>query len=208
MRRLPELHKHQKKNYLHRNMVPVVHMEQPEPETDEQLVKLYRAHGDQQVLAALYTRYTTLVYGTALKYLKDNEAAKDTVMDVYQELVTKLSQHEVANFKSWLYVLTKNHCLMLLRKNKKAITVEFQPNFVQSEDFSHLEDILDKEQQLQKLEKCIGGLQDEQQNTIRLFYLQGKCYNEIMEATGFDWNKVRSLVQNGRRNLKNCMDKP
>jgi RNA polymerase sigma factor (sigma-70 family) len=189
-------------------MVPVVHMEEPQPETDELLLKRFRNSGDQQVLASLYLRYTTLVYGTALKYLKEAEAAKDAVMDVYQELLVKLPQHEVANFKSWLYVVVKNHCLMLLRKSKKAITVEFQPNFMQSEDFSHLDDILDKEQQLQKLEKCIGALQEEQQNTIRLFYLEGKCYNEIMGTTGFDWNKVRSLVQNGRRNLKNCMDKP
>ena len=208
MRLLTGLHKQPKKNYLHHEMIPVVHMEQPEPDTDDVLVKRYRSTGEQQVLATLYMRYATLVYGTALKYLKEPEAAKDAVMDVYQELLRKLQQHEVANFKSWLYVLVKNHCLMLLRKNKKAVTVEFQPNFMQSEDFSHLEDVLEKEQQLQKLEKCIGALQDEQQHTIRLFYLQGKCYNEIMEATGFDWNKVRSLVQNGRRNLKNCMDKP
>jgi hypothetical protein len=37
--------------------------------------------------------------------------------------------------------------------------------------------------------------------------LDGKCYNEIVSQTGMDWNRVRSLVQNGRRNLKICMDK-
>ena len=43
--------------------------------------------------------------------------------------------------------------------------------------------------------------------TIRLFYLENKCHNEITEMTGMDWNRVRSLIQNGRRNLKNCMEK-
>jgi DNA-directed RNA polymerase specialized sigma24 family protein len=77
---------------------------------------------------------------------------------------------------------------------------------MQSEDFSHLDDILEKEKELQKLEDCIKALNPEQKNSIQLFYLQGKCYNEIVAITGHDWNKVRSLVQNGRRNLKNCMD--
>ena len=189
-------------------MVPVKHIKGSAPATDEELLQHYQLTGNQQSLATLYLRYSDLVYGTAMKYLKAHETAKDTVMNIYQELVTKLPTHTVDNFKSWLYVVTKNHCLMRLRKAKKAITVEFNADFMQSEDFGHLDSILDKEKELQKLESCIEALTEEQKNTIRLFYLQGKCYNEIIDETGFDWNKVRSLVQNGRRNLKNCMDKP
>lgn len=204
----PALHNHAKKIYLEPGMVPVVHMENPDPQSDETLLGRFRATGDQQLLATVYLRYTDMVYGTALKYLKEAETAKDTVMNIYQELLVKLPSHEVENFRGWLYVVVKNHCLMLLRKQKKSITVEFQPNFVQSEDFDHLDSVLDKERELQKLEKCIEGLPAEQQNSIRLFYLQNKCYNEIEVITGHDWNKVRSLIQNGRRNLKNCMEKP
>jgi len=189
-------------------VLPVRHIEGSASASDEELLKQYQATGDQQSLATLYLRYTDLVYGTAMKYLKEPETAKDTVMNIYQELVSKLKTHQVDNFKSWLYVVTRNHCLMLLRKDKRTITVEFQPNFMQSEDFDHLDSILDKEKELQKLEQCIEALTEDQKKTIRLFYLDGKCYNEIIDATGFDWNKVRSLVQNGRRNLKNCMDKP
>ena len=189
-------------------MVPVKHIDKAAPASDEELLKQYQSAGDQQLLALLYLRYTDLVYGTAMKYLKERETAKDTVMNIYQELVNKLQTHTVDNFKSWLYVVTKNHCLMLLRKEKKNITIEFQADFMQSEDFTHLDGILDKEKELQKLERCTEALTEEQRNTINLFYLQGKCYNEIIDETGFDWNKVRSLVQNGRRNLKNCMDKP
>jgi RNA polymerase sigma factor (sigma-70 family) len=188
-------------------MAPGQHTRKWSEETDEDLLNAYRITGDQQALAALYLRYTELVYGTAMKYLKDAEQAKDTVMNIYQELVTKLPGHSVDNFKSWLYVVVKNHCLMLLRKGKKAVTVEFQPNFVQSEDFSHLDTVLEKEKNLQLLEACIEGLSDEQKRIIRLFYMEEKCYNEITARTGLDWNKVRSLVQNGRRNLKICMEK-
>ena len=177
------------------------------PSTDEELLLDFKQSGSQDVLAKLYLRYTDLVYGTCLKYLKNAEAAKDAVMNIYEELHQKLPEHEVANFKSWLYVVTKNHCLMQLRKEKKMITLEFQPTIMQSEDFSHLDDVLGREQEFKKLEQCLKRLPAEQKQAIQLFYVENKCYNEIAEQTGMDWNKVRSVIQNGRRNLKICMEK-
>ena len=187
-------------------MIPVKHIEKS-PRSDGELLLAFKETHSQDTLAILYLRYTDLVYGTALKYLKDAEAAKDAVMNIYQELLQKLPLHEVDNFKSWLYVVAKNHCLMQLRKEKKMITVEFTPAVMQSEDFTHLDSVLEKENELKKLEFCIENLPDEQQQSIRLFYLESKCYNEIVDTTGFEWNKVRSLIQNGRRNLKICMEK-
>ena len=175
--------------------------------TDEELLLEFKKSFDQQWLAQLYLRYSDLVYGVCVKYLKDGEAAKDSVMNIYQELVVKLQTHEVENFKSWLYVVAKNHCLMQLRKEKKMMTVEFTSSVMQSEDFTHLDSVLEKEQELKKLESCIDDLPAEQRQSIQLFYLENKCYNEIAESTGYDWNRVRSLIQNGRRNLKICMEK-
>lgn len=188
-------------------MLPAAHIEKISPATDEQLILAYQQTGNQEHLAVLFLRYSDLVYGTALKYVRDADQAKDAVMNIYQELVQKLRSHEVAHFKSWLYVVTKNHCLMWLRKNKKNITIAFQPEFMQSGEDGHLDDLLAKEQQFKKLDNCVKSLQDEQQHTIRLFYLEGKCYKEITALTGFEWDKVRSLIQNGRRNLKKCMEK-
>lgn len=175
--------------------------------TDEDLLATYKLHRQQEVLAELFMRYRDLTYGVCLKYLKDQDTAQDAVMNIYEELVKKLHQHEVANFKSWLYVLAKNHCLMELRRQKKMPTTEFQPEFMQSGDYSHLDNALEeKEARLNSLEGCIEQLNEEQKLSIRLFYLENKCYNEIVEITGMDWNKVRSLIQNGRRNLKICME--
>jgi RNA polymerase sigma-70 factor (ECF subfamily) len=185
-------------------IAPIRHIEKNAD--DATLLKEFQETLNQQSLATLYLRYSDLVFGTCMKYLKNEESSRDAAMNIYQELVQKLPHHVVDNFKSWLYVVTKNHCLMQLRKDKKSVTVEFQPEIVQSEDFSHLDDILEKERHLQTLEKCIGGLHEHQQVSIRMFYLENKCYNEIADATGLEWNKVRSLIQNGRRNLKICME--
>ena len=186
---------------------PVIHIKSIETLSDEALLNAFKESTDQQMLAQLYLRYTDLVYGVCVKYLKDGEAAKDAVMNIYHELLIKLQSHEVENFKGWLYVVAKNHCLIQLRKEKKMVTVEFTPAVMQSEDFTHLDNVLEKENELKKLEFCIENLPDEQKQSIRLFYLENKCYNEIVDTTGFEWNKVRSLIQNGRRNLKICMEK-
>ncbi len=159
------------------------------------------------VLGELYQRYMELVYGVCLKYFKEPERAKDSVMAIFEELVTKLKKHEVENFRAWLHQLAKNHCLMQLRTPKNMKTVEFNAELVQSEENMHLNGVLEKEENFRKLENCLATLAGEQRESIRLFYLEGKSYNEIVDLTGMEWNQVRSLIQNGRRNLKNCMDR-
>lgn len=148
-----------------------------------------------------------LVYGVCLKYFKEPETAKDSVMMIFEELVIKLKKHEVEHFKAWLYQLAKNHCLMKLRTPKNLKTVELNISLVQNEENVHLNGVLEKEEHLDKLEHCINALPEDQKTVIKLFYLEGKCYNEIVETTGYAWDKVRSFIQNGRRNLKICMEK-
>lgn len=168
---------------------------------------LYKESGDMAVLGELYQRYMELVYGVCLKYFKEPERSKDSVMLIFEELVTKLKKHEVDNFRGWLHQLSKNHCLMQLRTPKNMKTVEFKTELVQSEEDVHLNGVLEKEENLRKMEYCLSTLAEEQQESIRLFYLEGKSYNEIVALTGQEWNHIRSLIQNGRRNLKICMDK-
>jgi RNA polymerase sigma-70 factor (ECF subfamily) len=174
---------------------------------DKELVNLFRTSGNMDVLAVLFQRYMDLLYGVCLKYLKQPETAKDAVMQIFEELVAKLPRHEVENFKSWLYTLAKNHCLMQLRTPKNLKTTEFNPDSMQLEEDVHLNGIQLKEENLQKLERCLQTLSTEQKKAVELFYLQNKCYKEIAEATGIEWNKIRSFIQNGRRNLKICMEK-
>ncbi|MFL5747851.1 MAG: RNA polymerase sigma factor [Niastella sp.] len=174
---------------------------------DKELVAVFRTSRNMEVLAVLFQRYMDLLYGVCLKYLKQPETAKDAVMQIFEELVAKLPKHEVDNFKSWLYTLAKNYCLMQLRTPKNLKTTEFNPDSMQLEEEMHLNGIQLREENLQKLERCLETLSTEQKKSVELFYLQNKCYKEIAEETGIEWNKVRSFIQNGRRNLKICMEK-
>jgi RNA polymerase sigma factor (sigma-70 family) len=174
--------------------------------TDRELIDQYKTSGKPEVLGEPYQRYMELVYGVCLKYFKEPEDAKDCVMTIYEELTSKLKKHEVENFKGWLYQLAKNHCLMKLRK-KKIIPVNIDVTTVQSEENLHLSDAFEKEENFRQMEFCLSQLGAEQRQAVELFYLQNKCYKEIAETTGLDVNKVRSFIQNGRRNLKLCMQK-
>jgi len=183
-------------------------------QSDTELVLAYRQSDDLKVLGELYQRYMELVYGVCLKYLKEPELAQDAVMQIFEELVSKLKKHEVENFRGWLHQVAKNYCLMQLRTPKNLKTVALPPLLMQNEEDVHLNGMMsegtswmEKEENLQKLEECIASLADEQRTMIKLFYLDGKCYNEIVEITGMEWNHVRSSIQNGRRNLKLCMEK-
>ena len=174
---------------------------------DSSLIAAYKQNGDLEVLGRLYNKYMHLVFGVCFNYFKDEELSKDAVMQIFEELVVKLKVHEVQNFKSWLHVLTRNHCLMALRKSAKNPTITLEDNFVENGDFVHL-DIEDaKETQLTVMEKCMETLSEEQRKSVDLFYLQEKCYKEVADITGYEKLKVKSNIQNGKRNLKICIEK-
>lgn len=174
---------------------------------DSALLKRYKNSGDLRILGNLFTRYNSLVYGVGLKYLKDRDQAKDAVMQVFEKLIQSLKDHEVENFKSWLYVTTRNHCLMHIRAGKGKFREEISPHLMENELTLHLNEEPELEQNLSKLEKCIDELVDEQKQCVKLFFLKEMCYKEITVSTGFDLNKVKSFIQNGKRNLRLCMER-
>lgn len=174
--------------------------------TDQELLAQYKLSGDVNWAGVLYNRYTSLVYGVCVKYLKDREEAKDAVMQLFEKLTTTLKSHEVAHFKSWLYVTARNHCLMQLRSKKGKYTEEISPLLMESATEVHLEERDEMESNLVKLENCIEKLAHEQKACVKMFFLQQKCYKDITLLTGFDLSKVKSFIQNGKRNLKICME--
>jgi len=175
---------------------------------DEQgLLTDYRKTGNIELLGKLYEQYMPLVFGLCLKYLKDEEKSKDAVMQIFEDLVKKLRVHEVSNFKSWLYTVARNYCLMEIRSSAKHDIITIDENFMESGAFMHptMEDVPDEK--FKVMEKCIESLPFGQREVINLFYLEQKCYKEVSDITGFDLNKVKSYIQNGKRNLKICIEK-
>ncbi len=173
--------------------------------SDQDLLIKYRADGEVEWIGVLFGRYMHLCYGIGLKYFEDKDKAKDAVMDVFEVLIEKCKSHEVQHFKSWLYILMKNFCLMQLRKEKGF--EEKQQNFVMDSKLEmHLLDVNDSELAFQNLQHCLEGLNMEQKRSVELFYFSKMNYKSISDTTGYDIMKVKSYIQNAKRNLKNCME--
>jgi len=171
---------------------------------DESLLAEYRSGGSLDSLSEIYMRYTGLVFGVCLKYLSDREMAKDAVMGIFEEIIVKAKNPDIKNFRPWLYVLSRNYCLMQLRREKK-ISVEPLSDFMEFEEDLHPEK-MELESNLKNLELCKQKLVVEQRLSIELFFERKLCYLEISENTGFSLKEVKSYIQNGKRNLKICIE--
>lgn len=173
--------------------------------TDKELLQLYTEQNDSACFGELYSRFIPKVYGLCLKYLGEKELACDAVMDIYGQISEKVKQYEIANFNTWLYSVAKNHCLQVIRKEKKTIFLKMDDVAVENEAFFTLTDKPQSQEELAALEYCLETLPMEQQKSVTLFYIDNCSYADIVELTGFALSKVKSYIQNGKRNLKSCI---
>ena len=179
------------------------------------LEQFYADHNNEW-LGILLQRYTLLLLGVSMKYLKNEEEAKDSVQQIFLKVIQELQKYKVEYFKSWLYMVAKNHCLMKLREKQGKLTVEITDRFngpeesapdqraLQQDDLTYdlMEDLT-----FQFMNDSLKELNPEQQQCVTLFYLQKKSYQEVSEATGFSMLQVKSYIQNGKRNLKLLIEK-
>ena len=172
--------------------------------TDSELVTEYKKSENRNVMAEIFNRYNHLVYGVCLKYLSNRQLAQDAVLEIFEKLISDLNRHEINNFSSWLYSVSRNHCLMYLRNKKREIPLQENSNsnmwVVQDDD--EMENIKIMDIHLKLLEDALVDLNEPQRQCIDLFYLKSKCYKEIEDITGYSAKQVKTYIQNGKRNLK------
>lgn len=181
----------------------------PEKDTDETLLLRFCEENDLEILGILYNRYMHLVYGVCLKYLKNREESQDAVMQIFEILVREVPKHEIKIFKNWLYGVSKNYCLMKIRKDKsekKNYDTYSSDFFMENTQELHLLDKTEPDYLNNALKSCMETLKEQQRLCVASFYYEEKCYKEISEELNIEIKKVKSFIQNGKRNLKLCMD--
>ena len=174
--------------------------------SDNELLGEYYSAGNNEVLGILLQRYTLLLLGVCIKYLKNEELAKDAVQHIFLQVIKELPKQRINYFKSWLYMVAKNHCLMQLRAKGIKNFNELKEEYINTEDNSSVE-AKHKEQLLQLTELSLPELNKEQKICITLFYLKKKSYTAVSMETGYTILQVKSFIQNGKRNLKNIVEK-
>jgi RNA polymerase sigma factor (sigma-70 family) len=171
--------------------------------SDQELLEQFYADHDNEWLGILLQRYTLLLLGVCMKYLKNEEEAKDSVQQVFLKVIQELQKYKVEYFKSWLYMVAKNHCLMRLRDRQGKMTAEISDKLTSTpEQETDLQALLQNDYTLELMEQSLKELSPEQEQCVTLFYLQKKSYQQVSEETSFSMLQVKSYIQNGKRNLK------
>lgn len=174
--------------------------------TDQELLDRYRNDQDNKWLEVLLPRYTLLVFGLCVKYLKNEADAKDAVQQVCIKVIAEIPKYKIDYFKSWLYMVAKNHCLMELRKKKPYIK-ELTHNDIGADELIERNEFLQKNHEIEMMHLAVSKLNNEQRICIQAFYLQKRSYQDIADETKFSIGEVKSYIQNGKRNLKIIMEK-
>lgn len=169
--------------------------------SDEELILRYKTDRRKQWVGELFNRYAHLVFGVCMKYLKNEADSKDATLTLFEKLLEDLKTKDVEKFRHWIYVVTRNHCLMILRKRNSEERHKQTINGSESPE-DELADVVLREMKLEKLEDAMAQLKDEQRQCVEQFYLEKRCYREIAETTGYSEKQVKSFIQNGKRNLK------
>ncbi|HNR18510.1 MAG TPA: sigma-70 family RNA polymerase sigma factor [Bacteroidia bacterium] len=178
--------------------------------TDAALIELYRSKNDTNAIGILFNRYSHLVYGVCMKYLKDDDDCKDATLQIFEKLYDDLKKYSVEKFSFWLHSVARNYCLMQLRNKQAALKKEEDFKYHIQQDVQETEpplSIINNSDISSKLNDALATLNTEQRICVELFYLKKKCYQEIAELTNFDMKQVKSYIQNGKRNLKIYLEK-
>ena len=175
---------------------------------DQELLDHFYKDHDNEWLGILLQRYTLLLLGVCMKYLKNEDEAKDSVQQIFLKVIQELHKYKVEYFKSWLYMVAKNHCLMKLRDRQGKISTGISERFMATpSEESDKQALLENDHALDLVEAALSELNEEQQRCVTLFYLRKKSYQEISEITGYTLLQVKSYIQNGKRNLKIIIEK-
>ncbi len=174
---------------------------------DKELLNKFYSDGNNEWLGILLKRYTMLLLGVCMKYLKDEEEAKDAVQQIFLKVITELPKYKVEFFKSWLYMMAKNLCLMRIRDRQGRVPVELTDKVISYEEVNIKAELLEKDKALSLIEEGLNELNEEQRLCLTLFYFEKKSYLQITDLTGYNLLQVKSFIQNGKRNLKLIVEK-
>ncbi len=177
---------------------------------EQELLTGYRKTGEKVYPGELFKRYTKFVFFICMKYLQSEQQSEDASMEVFEKLLSELKHVEIKNFRPWLYTVTKNHCLMILRSQRKTedfeeTVLKHPEQLMKTDALLHPDQTNNNELKLQQLENAINKLNEEQKICVELFYLKERSYKEVVGLTGFSMKEVKSYIQNGKRNLKKLL---
>lgn len=150
--------------------------------TDTEIIRLYLLNQDQQYFGMLYRKYAPKVFGKCLSLLRDEEAARDAMQDIFMKIMLNLSGFgERAQFSTWVYSITYNFCIDVIRKRKGknlfTEDIEKAPDIAEEVSDEWLLDL-----EVRYLKRIMEALPIGDKAVLMMKYHDGMSIREISEA--------------------------
>ncbi len=179
----------------------IEHPETPRPDAtdDMRLVARIRA-GDQSAMSELYDRYSSVVYGVALRVLQDAAGAEDVLQDIFLQLWRKPEAFDSSrgSLAAWLAVIARHRAIDRLRQRRPETDIEE----VVIAGGADLRDETERSLVIEKVRAVMGEMNEDQRKALELAYFQGLTHTEIAEQTGEPLGTIKTRIRSGLQFLR------
>jgi RNA polymerase sigma-70 factor, ECF subfamily len=170
--------------------------------TDLALVTAIRS-GDQGAMAALYDRYSSIVYSVALRVLQDTAAAEDVLQDIFMQLWRNPGAFDASrgNMAAWLAVIARHRAIDALRRRKpeddfENVVVSVEPDLALDADRSRA---------MAKVREAFESMAAPQRSALEMAYFEGLTHAEIAEKTGEPLGTIKTRIRTGLSSLRKVL---
>ena len=189
------------------------------PESDDRTVELDLlariTKRERAAFEQLYTRYSNILYATAMKFLKEDADAQDVVQDVFILIWDKAKLYDPAKGKplTWALTMTRNRSIDRIRaiQRRTRLRDDFEKETVADESAGIREALsgVDASERTQILRDAVGRLSPEQRKVIDLAFFGGLTQSEIADRLGEPLGTVKARARRGLMKLKELLgEKP
>jgi RNA polymerase sigma-70 factor (ECF subfamily) len=157
---------------------------------------------DESALAALYDRYSGLVYSVLMRVLRDAETAEELMQDVFFQLWRNASRFDPArgSLPGFLLVAARNRAISRLRRRKATEADELEENAVIVP--SNLESNAAQKQMIGRVSGAMENLPAPQRQAVELAFFEGMTHSEIAERTGEPLGTIKTRLRTAVETLK------
>lgn len=176
--------------------------------TDDQYYITKIVAGDTKAFAVLVDRYKDLVFTLALRMLKNREEAEEVAQDTFIKVFKSLSKFKGdSKFSTWIYRITYNSCLDVLKKYKQEYSTVVLDEFSERElaTLDNAFDALAEKEQRQAIDDCLDRLPKEDSFLLTLYYFEEQSLDEISKIVGLTANNVKVKLFRGRKKLASLL---
>ncbi len=159
--------------------------------------------GDQEAMAVLYDRYSSIVYSVALRVLQETAAAEDVLQDIFMQLWRNPGAFDPSrgNMAAWLAVIARHRAIDALRRRKPEDDFE---NVTVSVEADLASDV-DRARAMVKVREAFEGMSPRQRSAIEMAYFEGLTHTEIATKTGEPLGTVKTRIRTGLLSLRKML---